>query len=97
MASYARAFRMLESLGYELLMPETAKDLHAIKDGKLRCRLRLDLGPVAEQANHLTRLHRAIMAANAAGGFYVTTRDFRATPKPTRKPPRSSWLTARCS
>ena len=28
------------------------------------------------QANHLTRLHQAIIATNAAGGFYVTTRGF---------------------
>jgi hypothetical protein len=34
------------------------------------------LDQLPTQANHLTRLHRAIMAANAAGGFYVTTRGF---------------------
>jgi restriction endonuclease Mrr len=28
------------------------------------------------QANHLTRLHEAVIAKTAAGGFYVTTRGF---------------------
>ena len=68
---------MLECLGYELLTPETAKDLHAIKDGnKYVVAFASTLDQLPTQANHLTRLHRAIIAANAAGGFYVTTRGF---------------------
>ena len=68
---------MLERLGYELVTPETAADLLAIKDGKkylVAFASTLDSLPV--QANHLTRLHSAIVSNNAAAGFYVTTRGF---------------------
>jgi hypothetical protein len=68
---------MLERLGYELLTPETATDLLAIKDGKkylVAFASTSDLSPV--QANHLTQLHSAIVTNNAAAGFYVTTRGF---------------------
>jgi restriction endonuclease Mrr len=73
----ARVAGMLERLGYELLTPETADDLLAIKDGKkyvVAFASTSDPAPV--QANHLIELHRAVVAANAAKGFYVTTRGF---------------------
>jgi hypothetical protein len=68
---------MLDRLGYELLTAETTTDLLAAKDGRkyvVAFASTLDQLPV--QANHLTRLHQAIIATNAAGGFYVTTRGF---------------------
>jgi hypothetical protein len=73
----ARVAGMLERLGYELLTPETADDLLAIKDGQkyvVACASTSD--PLPTQANHLTGLHQAIIATNAARGFYVTTRGF---------------------
>jgi hypothetical protein len=73
----ARVVTMLECLGYDVLTAETAKDLQAIKDGKKYVvAFASTTDQLPTQANHLTRLHQAIMAASAAGGFYVTTRGF---------------------
>jgi len=73
----ARVAGMLVNLGYELLTTETAKDLLAIKDGRKHViAFASTTDQLPTQANHLTRLHQAIIAANAAGGFYVTTRGF---------------------
>ncbi len=68
---------MLERLGYELLTPETATDLLATKDGKkYLVAFASTSDPQPVQANHLTRLHSAIVTNNTAAGFYVTTRGF---------------------
>jgi hypothetical protein len=73
----ARVADMLERLGYELLTPETARDMQATKEGrKYVVTFASTMDPLPTQANHLTRLHQAINATNAAGGFYVTTRGF---------------------
>jgi hypothetical protein len=73
----ARVAGMLERLGYELLTPETADNLLAIKDGeKFVVAFASTSDPLPTQANHLTELHRAIIATNAVRGFYVTTRGF---------------------
>ena len=93
----ARVAGMLERRGYQLLTPETADDLLAIKDGE-KCVVAFasTSDPAPVQANHMIELHRVVTDTNAAKGFYVTTRaDFHATPKPTPKPPRSSWSTGR--
>jgi restriction endonuclease len=68
---------MLERLGYELLTAETATDLLAIKDGRKHVvAFAATTDQLPTQANHLSRLHQTIIATNAAGGFYVTTRGF---------------------
>jgi hypothetical protein len=68
---------MLERLGYELLTPETANDLLALKDAKkYLVAFASTSDPLPVQANHLTRLHQAIVTQNAASGFYITTRGF---------------------
>jgi len=73
----ARVATMLERLGYELLTPDTATDVVAVKDGK---KYLVAFAPDTELApthtNHLTRLHRAVIAASAAAGFFVTPRGF---------------------
>ena len=73
----ARVAGMLERLGYELLTPETADDLLATKNGE-KCVVAFasTSDPLPTQANHLTELHRAVIARNAVKGFYVTTRGF---------------------
>lgn len=73
----ARVADMLERLGYQLMTPETATDLLAMKDGKkyvIAFASTLDQQPT--QANQLTRLHSAVIAGNADAGFYITTRGF---------------------
>jgi hypothetical protein len=73
----ARVAGMLERLGYELLTPETASDLLTMKDGqKFVVAFASTSDPQPVQANHLTRLHSAVIAVNAAAGFYITTRGF---------------------
>jgi Restriction endonuclease len=73
----ARVADMLERLGYELLTSETARDLLVVKDGrKYVVAFAVTTDPLPTQTNHLTRLHQSIIAANAASGFYVTTRGF---------------------
>jgi Restriction endonuclease len=73
----ARVADMLERLGYELVTPETAKDLLVIKGGEKHVvAFAATTDPLPTQANHLTELHRAIIAKTAAGGFFVTTRGF---------------------
>ena len=73
----ARVADMLERLGYELVTPETAKDLLVIKDGEKHViAFAATTDPLPTQANHLTELHRAIIAKTAAVSFYVTTRGF---------------------
>jgi hypothetical protein len=68
---------MLVRLRYEVLTPETATDLLVIKDGKKYVvAFASTVDQLPTQANHLTGLHKAIIATNAAGGFYVTTRGF---------------------
>jgi hypothetical protein len=72
-----RVADMLVNLGYELVTAETADDLMAIKDGKkyvIAFASTMDQLPT--QTNHLTRLHQAVIAKTAGGGFYVTTRGF---------------------
>jgi Restriction endonuclease len=73
----ARVALMLEHLGYELLTPDTASDVVATKDGK---KYLMAFAPPTELApthtNHLTRLHRAVIDANAASGFFITPRGF---------------------
>ncbi len=60
---------MLERLGYELLTPETAADLLAIKDGKkYLVAFASTLDPQPVQANHLTRLHSAIVSNKGSSG-----------------------------
>ena len=73
----ARVAGMLERLGYELLTPETADDLLAIKDGE-KCVVAFasTSDPAPVQANHMIELHRVVTDTNAAKGFYVTTRGF---------------------
>ena len=49
----------------------------AIKDGeKYVVAFASTSDPAPTQANHLTELHRAVIATNAVNGFYVTTRGF---------------------
>jgi hypothetical protein len=68
---------MLERLGYELLTPEMATDLLALKDAKkYLVAFASTSDPLPVQANLLTRLHQAIVTQNAASGFCVTTRGF---------------------
>jgi restriction endonuclease Mrr len=72
-----RVAGMLERLGYEMLTPETAADFQAMKDGlKYVVAFASTSDPLPVQANHLTRLHQAIVTNNAGGGFYITTRGF---------------------
>jgi hypothetical protein len=73
----SRVATMLENLGYELLTPETAADIVTVKDGKkylVAFASTTDIAPT--QINHLTRLHSAVVEANAAAGFFITTRGF---------------------
>jgi hypothetical protein len=73
----ARVATMLEQLGYELLTPETAADIVTMKDGNkylIAFASTTDIAPT--QLNHLTRLHSAVIDANAAAGFFITTRGF---------------------
>jgi hypothetical protein len=68
---------MLQRLDYELLTPETAADLLAIKDGqKYVIAFAPTLDPLPTQANHLTRLHSIVIGNNAVAGFFITTRGF---------------------
>lgn len=73
----ARVALMLAHLGYELLTPESAADMVAVKDGK---KYLVAFAPPTElaptHANHLTRLHRTVIEANAAAGFFITPRGF---------------------
>jgi hypothetical protein len=73
----ARVAGMLDRRGYQLLTPETANNLLAIKDGE-KCVVAFattsDAAPT--QANHMIELHRLVIDTNAAKGFYVTTRGF---------------------
>lgn len=73
----ARVAAMLEQLGYELLTPETGADILAMKDGAkyvVAFASTTELTPTHQ--NHITRLHSAVIAANASAGFFITTRGF---------------------
>ncbi len=73
----ARVATMLEQLGYELLTTDSAADLLAMKDGAkyvIAFASTTEIKPT--QQNHITRLHSAVIDANAAAGFYITTRGF---------------------
>jgi hypothetical protein len=68
---------MLEQLCHELLTTDTASDLMTMKDGKkyvVAFASTTDIKPTRE--NHLTRLHSAVIVANATAGFFITTRGF---------------------
>jgi hypothetical protein len=68
----ARVATMLEHFGYELLTPETADDVVISRDGKkyaIAFVSATDLAPTP--LGHLTRLHSAVIAANAAAGFFM--------------------------
>lgn len=68
---------MLECLDYELITPETAADLIATKDGKKYVvAFASTTDQSATRPNDLTRLHAAVINANAAAGFYITPRGF---------------------
>jgi Restriction endonuclease len=70
-----RVATMLENLGYELLTLDTAADLITMKDGKkyvVAFATPTDLAPTP--IGHLARLHSAVIAANAAAGFFITPR-----------------------
>jgi hypothetical protein len=73
----ARTALMLERLGYDLLTSDTAADVIAAKDGK---KYLVAFAPPTELApthiNHVSRLHKAVVAANAAAGFFITPRGF---------------------
>jgi hypothetical protein len=73
----ARVAVMLEQLGYELLTPETAADVVAMKDGKkhvVAFASPTDLAPTP--LGQITRLHSAVVAGSATGGFFITPRGF---------------------
>ena len=73
----ARVALTLALLGYELLTPDSAGDVVAIKDGKkylVAFASDTELAPT--HTNHLTRLHSAVVAAGAAAGFFITPRGF---------------------
>jgi hypothetical protein len=73
----ASVARMLEQLGYELLTADTAADLLATKDGnKYVVAFASTTDQSATRPNDLTRLHAAVIKANAAAGFYITPRGF---------------------
>lgn len=73
----AKVAAMLQRLGYELVTSENTADLVTTKDGK---KYLVAFGPAADPApipvRELSRLHSAVVAANAAAGFFVTTRGF---------------------
>jgi Restriction endonuclease len=73
----ARTARMLERLDYELITSEMAADLLATKDGK---KYVVTFASTTDQSatrpNELSRLHAAVIKANAAAGFYITPRGF---------------------
>jgi hypothetical protein len=68
---------MLQRLGYELVTSETAAELVTTKDEK---KYLIAFGPAVDPApiplRELSRLRAAVVAANAAAGFFVTTRGF---------------------
>lgn len=78
----AGAFRaevavMLERLGYEIVTDASAADFIATKDGRkhvIACANPTEAAPTGTPA--LTRLHDAIVAANADAGFFITARTF---------------------
>jgi hypothetical protein len=73
----ARVATMLERLGYELVTPETAAELLAVKDGKkyvIAFATPTDLAPTPLRP--ITRLHAAVVTAGAAAGFFITPRGF---------------------
>jgi Restriction endonuclease len=66
---------MLERLGHTITT--TTPDLVTMKAGRkyvTHCANPLDAAPTKSPA--IARLHAAVVAANAAGGFYVTARSF---------------------
>jgi hypothetical protein len=68
---------MLERLGYELLIFETAAELLIMKDGNKSVAAfppANDFAPIP--VCHLMRLHSAVIAAGGATGFYITPRGF---------------------
>jgi hypothetical protein len=73
----AQVATMLERFGYELVIGERAATLVAVKDGR---KYIIAVAPPAEHAptsiRELARLHAAVVDANAAAGFFVTSRDF---------------------
>jgi hypothetical protein len=64
---------MFERLGYGMLTAGTANDLLPVKEGQKQVvAFAATTDPPPTQANHLARLHQAIVAANTATGFYAT-------------------------
>jgi hypothetical protein len=62
---------MLERFGHQIVMGPTAPDLMTTKDGKkfiTDCAAPTDIVPTGTRK--LVRLHDAVIAANAAWGFY---------------------------
>lgn len=75
----AEVAKMLERLGYEIVTDEGAAYMTTMKDGSkyiVACASPavLDATPLRD----LTRLHEAVVSANAAAGFFVTARSFTA-------------------
>jgi hypothetical protein len=73
----AEVATMLERLGYQLVTSENAGNLVATKDGLkciVACATPADFAPTS--VRDLTRLHAAVVAANATAGFFVTSRSF---------------------
>jgi Restriction endonuclease len=69
---------MLDRLGYAVLTDVSAYELMMMtKDGRkyiVACAPPADPGPI--RTRDLARLHAAVVASTAEGGFYVTTRSF---------------------
>jgi restriction endonuclease Mrr len=68
---------MLERLGYLVHSDASAHDLVVTKDGRkyiVACAPPADREPTPTR--DLARLHAAVVAATAEGGFYITTRSF---------------------
>ena len=73
----ARVAGMLERLDYELLTRKRRPICSRSRTGKKYViAFASTSDPLPTQANHLTRLHSAVIANNAAAGFYITTRGF---------------------
>jgi hypothetical protein len=73
----AQVATMLERFSYELVTGEKTATLVAVKDGR---KYIIAVAPPAEHAptsiRELARLHAAVVANNAAAGFFVTSRSF---------------------
>jgi hypothetical protein len=68
---------MLERFGHTIITDPSAPDLVTIKAGRkfiTACATPADLMPTATR--DLARLHDAVIAANAARGYFITARSF---------------------